>query len=58
MAKKIKGGNKTKNTEKKYKSNNYGLKKLKQIILTKDDKMKKNKKTYSRDKKKKLKKQI
>ena len=31
MAKKIKGGNKTKNTVKKYKSHNYGLKKLKEI---------------------------
>lgn len=54
MAKKIKGGNKTKNNKKKYKSNNYGLKKLKQIILTKDDKTKKNKKTNSREKKKKF----
>lgn len=52
MAKKIKGGNKTKNTEKKYKSNNYGLKKLKEIILTKNDKTKKNNKTNSGDKKK------
>ena len=51
MAKKIKGGNKTKNTVKKYKSHNYGLKKLKEIILTKNDKTKKNNKTNIGDKK-------
>lgn len=52
MAKKIKGGNKTKNTGKKYKSNKYGLKKLKEIILSKNDKTKKKHITISRDKKK------